>query len=54
MQQRPQYFNLPVPAHRDDVEQGIVRRSDRRLWWLLVGLTLLSLFLIGMAMWWAL
>lgn len=54
MQQRPQYLNLSVPAHRDDVEQGIVRRSDRRLWWLLVGLALLSLFLIGMAMWWAL
>jgi hypothetical protein len=50
MQHRPQYRNLPIPTHLDDAEQETLQ-SQRRLWWLLAGLAVLSLFLIGMAMW---
>lgn len=51
MQHRLQYLNLSILTHRED-EQAIVQ-SQRRLWWLIVGIALLSLFLVGMAMWWA-
>jgi len=50
MQHKPHYLSILPPVHLDDVEQSI-SRSQRRLWWLLAGLAVLSLFLIGMAMW---
>lgn len=50
MQHKPQYLHLPF--HPENLEQSHVR-SQSRLRWLIVGLALLSLFLIGMAMWWA-
>ncbi len=52
MQHKPHYLSILPFAHPDNVEQR-VSQSQRRLWWLLVGIALLSVFLIGMAMWWA-
>jgi hypothetical protein len=45
MQRRPQYLHLPL--HLEGFEQGHVQ-SQKRLWWLIAGLALLALFLIGL------
>lgn len=52
MQHKPYYLSVPPFVHLDNVEQSGAQ-SQRRLWWLIVGIALLSVFLIGMAMWWA-
>lgn len=53
MKHRLQYLNLPLPTHLDEAERG-PERSQARLWWLIVGIALLSVFLMGMALWWVL
>jgi hypothetical protein len=46
MQRRPQYLNMLLPAHGEETATGSAA-ARRRLWWLIVGLTLLSLFLLS-------
>ncbi|MBI4401550.1 MAG: hypothetical protein HY581_07955 [Nitrospirae bacterium] len=46
MKHRPQYLELPLPTHLDDSDAGSSQPS-RGLWWMIVGLVLLALFLIG-------
>ena len=41
---RPPYLHLPL--HLENLGQGPVQ-SQRHLWWLIVGLALLALLLIG-------
>lgn len=44
---RPQYLHLPLRV--ESLEQGPLV-SQSRLWWLIAGLALLALFLIGVGL----
>lgn len=41
---KPQYLHLPL--HLEGLEQSPIQ-SQKRLWWLIAGLALLALLLIG-------
>ena len=46
MNRRPYYLDMPLSLKHEDGEYAPIEKS-RSLWWLIIGLTILVVFLIG-------
>jgi hypothetical protein len=47
MNRKSHYLDMPISLKQEDVEPGSIERP-RRLWWWIIGLTVLAVFLIGL------